>query len=359
VTAIPAGHFQTTYRGDMTIRKTALQRGRLALLVAALLVLPVFASSFYLSVATSIALAVPGALALSLLTGVAGQISLGNAAFMGIGATTAAVLATETGLPFLLIVPTAALVTGLIGMIVGIPSLRVRGLYLIIATLALHFVMVYGFRRVQGALVGEAGFILPRASVEAFTFSSTRSWYYLLLAFAGVVTLAHVNIVRSRMGRAWLAIRERDIAAEILGVPVGLYKIKAFGFTSAIIGTQGALAAYYIGVVSYDTFTLHLAIAYVAMIIIGGLGSHVGAIYGAIFVTALPYILNLTFDRLPGAVATYLERSIFELQSGVYGLLIIVFMMFEPRGLAELTHRMRKYFVLWPFSRERLAEEEA
>ena len=177
MTAVPAGYYQTSYRGDMAIRKTAFQRGRLVVLLVVLLAFPLLAETYYLNVATSIALVVPGALALSLLTGVAGQISLGNAAFMGIGATSAAVLATEFSWPFLVVIPAAALLTGLVGMIVGIPSLRVRGLYLIIATLALHFVMVYGFRRVQGGLVGEAGFLMPAASVGPYDISDPRVWY--------------------------------------------------------------------------------------------------------------------------------------------------------------------------------------
>jgi branched-chain amino acid transport system permease protein len=359
VTAVPAGHFQTDYRGDIVIRKTGFQRWRLVVLMVALVVIPMLLSSYWLNVATAIAIAVPGALALSLLTGVAGQISLGNAAFMGIGATTAAVLGTELSWPFLVVVPVAGLLTGFIGTIVGIPSLRVRGLYLIIATLALHFVMVYAFRRVQGGLVGEAGFVMPIASIGGFSFIDPLAWYYLLVGFAVLVTFMHVNIVRSRVGRAWFAIRERDIAAEILGVPVAMYKIKAFTFTSAIIGVQGALYAYYIGVVNYDSFTLNLALSYVAMVMIGGLGKHVGAIYGAVFVTALPYLLTRLFEQLPSGIASHFERFTFELQAGIYGLLIILFMLFEPRGIAEITRRVRQYFVLWPFSRERLAEEEA
>lgn len=359
MSAIPAGHFQVTYRGDMARRKTAFQKSRLALLVVVLAAVPMVVSNYWLNVATSIAIAVPGALALSLLTGVAGQISMGNAAFMGIGGTSAAVLATQWEWPFLATVVFAGAATGLVGVLVGIPSLRVRGLYLIIATLALHFVMAFGIARVQGDLVGEAGFLMPTATVAGAEIAEPELWYWLLLAFAAVVTLAHVNIVRTRMGRAWLAIREKDLAAEIIGVPVARYKIQAFVFTSAIIGVQGALQAYYIGVVNYDAYSLNLAIAYIAMIIIGGLGSPVGAIYGAIFVTALPYVLTRLFDRMPPALAEPLQSYAFEVQALIYGLLVILFLIFEPKGIAEITRRIREYFVLWPFSRERLADEDA
>ena len=284
----------------------------------------------------------------------AGQISLGNAAFMGVGATTAALAGAQSGWPFLVVLPLAGVTAGIIGAAVGIPSLRVRGLYLIIATLSLHFVITYVIRRIQSAQVGEAGFIMPLAQVGPLTLAQPRQWYYLLTAFAVLVTLIHINLVRGRAGRAWLAIRERDIAAEILGVNVSAYKLRVFVLTSVIIGIQGALYAYFIGVVNYESFNLNLAIAYVAMIILGGLGSHVGAIYGAAFVTALPYLLTKLFEALPPAVGSALESVTFELQAGLYGVLVIAFLMFEPKGLAALTGRVRTYFSLWPFSRERL-----
>lgn len=244
-------------------------------------------------------------------------------------------------------------------MIVGTPSLRVRGLYLIIATLALHYVMAFVIARVQGKLVGEAGFVMPVATIGAFEIVDPEVWYFVLAGFAVVVTLLHINLVRTRTGRAWLAIRERDIAAEIIGIPVSWYKIKAFVFASTVIGIQGAMQAYYMGVVNYDSYSLNLALAYIAMIIIGGLGSHVGAICGAAFVTALPYVLAKLFRELPPAIADSLEAYAFELQAGIYGLMIILFLMFEPRGLAEITRRVRAYFVLWPFSGERLSDEES
>jgi branched-chain amino acid transport system permease protein len=304
-------------------------------------------------------LAVPGALALSLLTGVAGQISLGNAAFMGIGATTAAILSTNLKLPFLLVLPIAGLLTALVGVLVGFPSLRVRGLYLIIATLALHFVIAYTIQAVQERLVGVGGFVMPAPTIGPLTIQSPSDWYIVLVVFAALVTVMHINLVRSRVGRAWIAVRERDMAAEILGVPVARYKISAFVTSSTIIGVQGALLAYFIGAVSYDMFTLPVALSFVAMVIIGGLGSHVGAIYGAIFVTALPFLLNNLFTLLPQGISPWLSSAAFDVQTAIYGLLIILILIFEPRGIAEITRRIREYFMLWPFSRARLAEEDA
>lgn len=358
MTSVPAGHFQVSYRGDMMQRKTLFQRARLLLLVVLLILVPFVVSVYTLNVSAAILLAIPGALALSLLTGVAGQISMGNAAFMGIGGTTAGLLGGQLHWPFLLVIVCAATLSGLVGVLVGIPSLRVRGLYLIIATLALQFVIQYTIQKVQSSTVGVAGFLLPPAEVGGLKVRTPMAWYFLLLAFAAIVTLVHINIVRSRVGRAWTVIRERDIAAEIIGIPVARYKINAFVVSSIIIGIQGALAAYYLGLVSYDMFTLDIAISYVAMIIIGGLGSHVGAIYGAAFVTALPYLLPRILSLLPVGLASHLENSIFNVQTFLYGLLVVLFLLFEPKGIAEITRRLRQYFVLWPFSKERLAEDE-
>jgi branched-chain amino acid transport system permease protein len=292
-----------------------------------------------------------------MLTGVAGQISLGNAAFMGVGACVAGVFGAQLHWPFLAVIASAAVISGIVGAVAGTPALRLRGLYLIIATLALQYIIVWGIQSIQSSTVGVAGWILPVASVGSWSITSPITWYLVLLVFAAAVTMIHVNIGRTRIGRAWSAIREKDIAAEILGVPVGRYKINAFVLTSALIGMQGALLAYFVGVVSYDMFTLSIAITYVAMIIIGGLGSYVGAIYGAIFVTGLPYVLPSVFGSLPSAIAVHLQNQVFNIEGVVYGLLIIVFLVFEPKGIAELTRRARRYFVLWPFSRERLAEE--
>jgi branched-chain amino acid transport system permease protein len=342
----------------MMQRKTLFQRLRLTAMLIVLLLVPWLVDAYWLNVVIAILLAVPGALALSLLTGVAGQISLGNAAFMGIGATTAGLLGGQLNWPFLVVLVCAGLVSGLVGVLVGIPSLRVRGLYLIIATLALQFVIQYVIQKVQSDTAGVAGFLLPLASVGSLTVDTPRGWYFTLLAFAAIVTMMHINLVRTRAGRAWSAIRERDIAAEIIGIPVARYKISAFVVSSVVIGLQGALMGYYLGLVTYDMFTLSVAITYVAMIIIGGLGSHVGAIYGAAFVTAIPYLLPRLADQLPTSLATHLQSSIFNVQTFLYGLLVVLFLLFEPKGLAEITRRARQYFVLWPFSRERLAEEE-
>jgi branched-chain amino acid transport system permease protein len=303
----------------------------------------------------TIMLAIPSAHALNLLTGVAGQVSLGNAAFLAIGAFSAAALGSVNSLPFVPVLVIATLVAAAAGAIVGIPALRLRGLYLVVATMALQFIVIYAARRFQVPRVGAAGFRMPRPVIFGQPMDQQR-WYILLTIVAALSTVMFVNLKRSRYGRAWMMIRERDIAAEILGINVPRYKILAFTITSAMIGFQGALFAYYLRTVEMETFNLNLSIDFIAMIIIGGLGSAHGAIFGAVLVYGVPFYISQLSDSLPRDwfITDLIGSDIFNINRIIYGLAIIGFLLFEPAGLAQIWARVKTWFSLWPFSRERL-----
>jgi len=349
--AVYPGYFRTTYASILVVRQTLFQRTRLALLLIALAVFPAVTSGRLLDIAITVTIAVPGAVALNLLTGMAGRVSLGNAAFMAIGAFTAQIVGVQCHCPFLVSVVAGGVSAAAISAIAGLSALRLRGLYLIMATLALHYLVLYAVEQYQLRYAGEAGFVMPTASIGSLELDSQVRWYYAFLVLAVTVVTAYTNILRSRSGRAWMAIRERDIAAEILGVRVNWYKLLAFLVSSFVIGIQGAVFAYYINVLSFGLFTLNLAIAYVAMIVIGGLGSRYGAIYGALFVSALPELVSEVGMVIP-ASGGWISEHLFDIQAGAYGLSIVLFLLFEPRGIAEMAARVRKYFALWPFSRE-------
>lgn len=353
--AVTAGRAKTRYEQDMVFYETTFQNFCLGVLIVLLLVFPFVASRFYINIANQILIAVIGALALNLLTGVAGQISMGSAALMAVGAYGASLFTNDLGWPFPLVLLGSTALAALVGAVVALPALRLRGLYLITATLALHFVVIYAVGRYQKATVGPAGFRLPLPSVAGLTVRDPREWYGLLLVMAALSTIIFVNLMRSRFGRAWLAIRDREIAAEIIGVHIATYKVAVFAASSALIGLQGALFGYYVGVVEVDTFNFDIITRYVAMIIIGGLGSVHGAIFGAIFVTGLPYVVQGLGQVIPPGApgARLLETHLFAVQSALYGLSIIAFLLFEPRGLVCIWQRVRNYFVLWPFSRAR------
>ena len=345
--ALGGGYFKTTYTGDLALVDTRLRRVALAALVVGLLLLPRFGSSFVLDLAAQTALAAVGALALNLLTGLAGQISLGHAGFLAAGACTTAALVESGWRSPLVTLPGAALVGALLGVIVGIPSLRLKGLYLALGTLAMHHVVLYGAGELQTRWGVNTGYTIPPPRLGALVLKGTVAWYYALVAVAAVALVLAVNLQRSRAGRAWMAIRDREIAAESVGIDAARYKVLAFVWSSAATAVAGALFAYHRGFVSVEAFSFFLAIEYIAMIIIGGLGSALGAVLGAAFVTLLPYGIDAAVGalRLPGGVEYYL----FPAKFGAFGLLMAAFLIFEPQGLVGIWRRVRNWFFLWPF----------
>ena len=344
--AFGGGYFKTTYASDLALVDTRLRRIALGLLIVALLLLPRFGSSFVLDLVTQTALAAIGALALNLLTGLAGQISLGHAGFIAGGAFTTAVLV-EQRLPSpLLALPAAALVGAALGVIVGIPALRLKGLYLALGTLALHHVVLYACGEFQNNWGANTGVSIPPPRLGGWVLKGTIAWYYALTAIAGLVLILSVNLQRSRAGRAWMAIRDREIAAESVGIDVARYKVLAFVWSSALTSVAGALFAYQRAFVSVEAFGFFLAIEYIAMVIIGGLGSALGAVLGAVFVTLLPYGIDAAVAALhvPGGAEYYL----FPLKFGAFGLLMAAFLVLEPQGLVGIWRRARNWVVLWP-----------
>ena len=356
------GYLKRSYNADMEIFHTRNRKLLLALFILAILLLPFVVSKFTVNVLNLIALATLGALGLNLLIGVAGQIAIGSAAFLAIGSVGAVVFGRNLGLPFILVIPLSALCAATVGAVIGIPALRLRGLYLLMATMALHFIVNYAFNRYQSAAVGEVGFVLPRANLFGWTLQTPQHWYYVLVGVSAVAAIAVTNLLRSRFGRAWRAIHHRDIAAEIIGINVPRAKIQVFMVSAALTGVQGALLAYYMRIVSSDAFTFDVAVQYIAMIIIGGLGSVLGSYLGAVFVIGLPFLLQGLAEQLPkdsGLVGHLLASNIFELQTVVYGVAIIAFLLMEPRGLAYLWIRLTTYFRLWPFRKERVMSSGA
>jgi branched-chain amino acid transport system permease protein len=314
---------------------------RAALWVVPLCVLaaaPLFATYYQMAIIIAIEIGVMGAIAANLLLGVAGQASIGNAAFMAIGAFAAATLATEAGLPFMVGVLGGGLAAAGVGVLVAIPAMRVRGLYLIIATLALFYVAVFALTRFQVNRVGDSGFVMP--AVRIGSLGLVKTWFYIMGAFALGSVLVMRNLLRTRFGRAWAAIARDEVGASVLGVKVRQQKVVVFSLSSFIIGVQGALFGYYVGVVSIDPFTLDLAITFIAMIVIGGLGSVAGSVIGAIFVSGLPYLITWLAGTLPTSSLTAgLQAHIFDVESMVYGLAIVGFLIWERRGLVYLFDR--------------------
>jgi len=316
-------------------------------------VIPLVLHQYYLSVANLVWIAVIGALGLNILVGYTGQVSIGHGAFMSVGAYTAANLAIRLGSPWPVNLLAGGLMAAAVGAIVGIPSLRIKGLYLAIATLAGQLIIEWTINHVTFMSGGvQASIDVPRPRVGSFVISSQREMYYFLLVFVVLAIVATLNLVRSRVGRAFIAIRDQDIAAEIIGINIFRYKLLAFAISSFYAGVTGVLYTYYLGIANYEQFQIGVSIDYLAMIIIGGLGSVLGSIFGAAFVTLLPIVIRYAMEAFGGlffAPQTVLNL-IPNLRLMLFGALIIFFLIVEPEGLNRLWRNIRNYFRIWPFA---------
>jgi len=334
---------QASYKQELALFGTPARRRRLAAALAVSAVLPFMVSPFQLDLANQVLLASIGALALMLLTGFAGLISLGTAGLLGAGAYTVGVLVREAGAPFWITLPVAAIVGAGLGLIFGLPSLRLRGLYLAISTLGLHFVVVYLGGEYEAREVLATGVMIDSPSLAGFTLTSGRAWYFVLLAFAALALLVSVNLQRSRTGRAWRALRERDVVAGALGINVQRFKLLAFMISATMTTVAGALFAYFRNFVSIDAFSLYLTVQYVAMIIIGGMGSIPGALLGAAFVVLFPYAIEAIAAYLPARFS----NIVFALDYAAFGVVMILFLLLEPAGLLGIWQRIRNAVAAW------------
>ena len=346
------GQFKTTYRSDQQILPILQDRlFMFGLLLFAFLVVPLFASDYWFR-----ALIVPflilsiAAIGLNILVGYCGQISLGHAAFMAIGAYAAYNLVIRVpGLSFLAVLVLAGVIAALVGIVFGIPSLRIKGLYLAVATLAAQFFIDWMFARVKWFTnYSSSGSVSP-APVDLFGWSVARpvDKYWFVLGVLILMTLAAKNLVRSRIGRSWMAIRDMDVAAEVIGIRPLYAKLSAFAVSAFYAGVAGALWGFvHLGAWEPLAFNLSLSFNLLFMIIIGGMGSILGSYFGAAFIVVLPLLLN----QLPGWFGITLSTSLLShLEFMIFGALIVIFLIAEPHGLARLWQIGKQKLRVWPF----------
>jgi branched-chain amino acid transport system permease protein len=353
-----SGYYKISYGHDLALLDTPYRTLAVATLVATAALAPILVSDHVVYVLNLTLIAIMGALALNLLTGYAGQISLGHSAFLAVGAFTSHFLSSH-GLPFMAVVPLAMAAGAILGIVVGAPALRLRGLYLVLATVGFHYIVAYLANNYQTSgpnmLQALTGLLLPAPDFGLFVLDQPRKWYYFLLVALALTTIFCINLVRTRVGRAWIAVRDRDITAAALGINVGYYKVLAFSVSSAFTCMAGAFLAYLVGSISAEYFTLTLAISYLAMVVLGGTGSIVGAYLGAIFVSMMPHVIAWLFFII-GAPPRITMLYVVPSQTVVFGLAMILFLIFEPRGLVGIWTRIRFYFELWPLRQSLLAE---
>jgi branched-chain amino acid transport system permease protein len=336
-----SGYYRTSYMQEVALLDTRAQKAWFAVFAILLCIFPFSAGPLLLDLGNQILLGSIGAVALMLLTGFAGQISLGHAGLLAAGAFTAGILFKELAAPFWVTLPASAAVGATLGLVFGLPSLRLRGLYLAVSTLALHFIVIHAGAEYETRRGYSTGILVDAPITDA------RGWYFALLGAAALTIVFALNLLRSRTGRAWRAIHGREAVAEALGISVRRAKLSAFVVSSALTAVAGCLFAYFRGFVSVEAFSLYLTIQYVAMIIVGGMGSILGAVLGTIFVVLFPHAIDGAMAA--SGLGARLSSVAFAVNYAAFGLVMILFLVFEPQGLVGLWRRARDWFVLWPF----------
>jgi len=343
--------YSTTYAHDEALLKTNVDYLKIAILMAVLLLFPITAPGYWVYFAGLLGINIIATHGLNIITGFTGLLSLGHGAFMGVGAYTVAILAERVGLPFYLTLPLAGVMAAIIGVGFGLPSLRIRGLYLVIATLAAQFILHFVFVEWEALTRGDIGYIVKPIEIFGIALDNERKIYFLILPFVVVMTLFAHNLFRTRVGRAFIAIRERDLTAEVLGVHLVKYKLLAFAVGSFYAGVAGGLMAYFFRLVNPEQFDLLLSVFFLASVIVGGMGSTLGSILGAFFMTILPEILRLTVEGIGKAYQMDLTTVLVPIRETVFGLMMILFLIFAPHGLVQLWRRVEVMITGWPFKR--------
>ncbi len=345
-----AGDFDTSYAHDMAIIRNRGQWVMTITFIVVLFALPFFIDAHTIGILNLIGISIIAVHGLNILLGYTGQISLGQAAFMAVGAYTAAVLV-KYGISFWIALPISGLVAGLVGLLFGLPSLRIKGFYLAMATLSAQMIIPWFFRNVRTDIFGGMpGMKLAPPELGGIVFNSQETYYFPIMLTVVICTIAAKNIARTRLGRALIAIRDNDLAAELLGIAQFSYKLRAFFLSALYAGLAGALWAMYARSINPEQFSLLNSVWYLGMVIVGGMGSALGPILGTILLRGL--------EELTTQLAPVLSKMFPHLEAGllaalgpmVFGVALMLFLVFEPRGLAHRWELFKAAWRLRPFA---------
>ena len=353
LTMRPCGDFRTSYKQDNTIFETKTIRWVTILTIIALCFAPLVLGGYFITLLIQISYLGIAALGLNILVGYTGQISLGHGAFFGFGAFASAWLNTSFNIPVFLCIPLAGFLTMGVGMMFGAPAARIKGLYLAIATLAAQFIIEDFFARAEWFSGGAAGSMAEPLTLFGFAFDTDKSFYYVALFSLVFMFIWGCNLMRSRDGRAFVAVRDHYLSAEIMGVKLNKYRLLSFGISSFYAGIGGALYAHYLGYVSAEGFTIMMSIQFLAMIIIGGLGSIKGTLMGVIFMVFLPEVLGSGVEIMKmtewGNIPMVVDGLAYIKEMAI-GLVIIGCLIFEPEGWAHRWAQIKNYWKFYPFA---------
>lgn len=346
----PAGTFATTFAKDQALVRTRPQAVALALFIAMLFALPLLADLRVVAVMTSMFITGVVVLGLQMNTGLAGQVNLGQAAFMGVGAYSTALFATKASLPFWLAMPLGGVAAAIFGLIFGLTAVRIKGFYLALTTIAAQILFHFLVLNLPGSWMGGAnGITLEPARLAGFAFDSDRSIYYLCLVVALVMVTGAYGVARSRHGRAFYAVRDDDVASGMMGIDVVRTKAMAFLLGAFYAGIGGGLWAYYVRFVAIDQFTLIHSIWFIAMIIVGGMGSVTGALIGVFVIRLSQELITSIGPSLVDNFAFLSGDTVFAAMNVFLGGIIAGFLIFEPRGLMHRWNVIKRFYRLWPY----------
>jgi branched-chain amino acid transport system permease protein len=359
--------FKTSYNQDIRLFKDRVDAGWYGLLALAVVALPMLMSDYYVGEATWVFIYGICGVSLMVLVGYTGLVSLGHAAFLGIGAYAHAFFL-KNGIPWIPSVVLAIAITTASGIVVGLPALRMTGIYLAIATLAFSVIIQEVFSRWESVTHGFAGMPVEKPTILGIAFHDEGPFYYLCLFFLVLVLWLTRNLLRSPTGRAWIAIRDSEIAAQSMGVNLAIYKSIAFAYSAALMGLAGALFAHKIAYLAPDIFTILLSIQFLLLVIVGGLGSLHGAVFGAIFVALLPPLIAILRDSIPASmhdaasatnikllailgdgVGDFLKKP--GVEAGIFGLILVLVILLEPLGMYGRWVKIRVFFSTFPMYR--------
>jgi branched-chain amino acid transport system permease protein len=339
--------FKTSYGQDLTMFRDGVQRNWYIALLVGLLLLPRVLPDYTVDLSLVFIYGL-GGISLMVLAGYTGLVSLGHAAFLGIGAYAHVYFVHDLHLPWIVSVALACVITAAVGVLVGLPALRMTGVYLTIATLAFALIIQEVFARWERVTGGLKGKPVDKPVLFGVSFANDVAFYMLCLAFLIGALWLTLNILRAPTGRAWVAIRDSEIAAQSLGVNLAVYKTMAFGYSAGLMGVAGALFAHKVGFLAPDIFSVLLSIQLLLMVVVGGLGSLHGAIYGAVFVAILPVLISQMRDAVPawGGLDRFVKQPGFE--PGLFGLILVLFILFEPLGIYGRWTKIKLYFAMFP-----------
>ena len=345
----PCGTFDETYKQDMAIIRTPLRWGVMIIFLAVLFLMPILGSYYLVTLLNSMAITAIVVLGLQLVSGYCGQISFGQAAFMAVGGYASAILTTKVGLSFWVAMPLAGVITGVFGLLGGAPSMRIKGFYLAVATIAIHFVTMWLLLHL--AITGKShGLNVEPPRIGAFYFDTDERMFYIIIPVLILLTYGARNIVRTRVGRAFVAVRDNDLSAQVMGVNLFYYKLLAFFISCFYAGVAGSLWAHLTMVCHPEQFTLLNALWYIGMLIVGGMGSIPGVFFGVIMIRALDELVMLLSPYLATWFPWMGSAPAAALGLTAFGLVLALFLILEPRGLAHRWEVIKASVRFYPFA---------